>query len=183
MVILSSCQPSLPLPWKKRLFCRVRSWRKDDLHERWQPAESGNRPRWPWRGRPIVGPVSASCATGKLTKTFWQKGHELTVQLGRFPALFALTLASLALQAQFHNSKKWPCIFTWLNCSSSTLFFKLLPIPFPPLHSLPVCLLQCTIKKSWVPGCLLPSSFFILHPLMFVILDGLCDGAASLYTV
>lgn len=98
---------AFPVPlMKKCLFCRVKSWGKDNPCECWQPAEPGNKPRWPWRGRPTLGPASASCAIGKITKTFWQKGCELTVHLGRFPALFALTLASLALQAQFHNSKK-----------------------------------------------------------------------------
>lgn len=33
------------------------------------------------------------------------------------------------------------------------------------------------------PGCLFPSFFSILHPLMFVILDSVFDGAASPYTV
>lgn len=101
LLLLPSAFPGPSM--KKHLFCRMRSWGKDNPRECWQPVESGNEPRWPWRGRPTVGPVSASCVLGKITKTFWQKGREL---LGRFPALFVLTLASLALQARFHNSKK-----------------------------------------------------------------------------
>lgn len=170
---------------KKHLFWRLKSWGKDDPCERWQPSESGNKPRWPWRGHPTIRPVSASCATGKITKTFWQKGHKLTAA-GEASSSVSTYTGFPCFQAQFHNSKKWPYIFSADLTVPRQLYFSSF---FPSLSYFFIasqCICCSTKSRSleWVkPRCLFPSSFFMLHRLMFVILHGVCDRAAAPYTL
>lgn len=72
LLLLLSAFPA-PL-MKKHLFCKVRSWGKDDTSERWQPAQSGNKPRWALEGTSHRrAGVSLLCAW-KDHKDFLAKG-------------------------------------------------------------------------------------------------------------
>lgn len=168
-IFCSSRQPALSFWWRSIFFCRLRTWGKDKRVRALAAGRAGSKLMWPWRGCPAVELVSVSCAFGKIPNTFWQKGCELTVQSGGFPVLFALPfsaalmLVSLTLQAQLYSSEVRPCAFSWLHHPSSALFFRLLPILFPPLHSLSVYSLHYEDGNSECirPGCFLPSSFYL----------------------
>lgn len=124
---------------------------------------SGNKLRWPWRGHPAVKPVSASCATGKITNTSWQKGRKLTVQLGTFPVPFLC-------RHSFTTLKSDPVCLADLTQPDLSSFF---PIPSLPLHCLSVYSSHYKDGKSeciklW---CLLSSFFYLAF---FNVCESLC---------
>lgn len=135
---------------------------------------SGNKLRWPWRGHPAVKPVSASCATGKITNTSWQKGRKLTVQLGMFPVPFLC-------RHSFTTLKSDPVCLADLTQPDLSSFF---PIPSLPLHCLSVYSSHYkdgSLNASSFGACSLPS--FILRSLMFASLYVVCDGRTSITVI
>lgn len=89
------------------------------------------------------------------------------------------------------------CRHSFITLKSDPTYLADLTVPhqpyfssfFPSLSHLFIAsqCICCSLKirsLEWIkPGCLFLCFFFILHPLMFVILDGVFDGAASPYTV
>lgn len=88
----------------------------------------------------------------------------------------------------FTTLKSDPVYLADFTCSPSALCFKLFPVPFPPLQSLSVCLLQSKVKKSqasqaWESS---PFLFFFFNLAFFNVYDsGWCPWWKSvpLYSV
>lgn len=114
---------------------------RTNVWELWQPAELA--PSWCGLGGDVQlssrcqCPVRLERSQHFLAKGLWTDCAVGGVSSSVCVALFSCTdagvpyFASTALQL-------WSCTFSWLNHPLSTLFFRLLPILFPPLRSLSV---------------------------------------------
>lgn len=94
--------------------------------------------------------VSLLC-TWKDHKEFLAKGPHADSAAGEgSSSACAYALFPCLAGTSFTTLKSDPVYLADFTCSPSALYFKLFPIPFPPLQSLSVCLLQSKVKESRV---------------------------------
>lgn len=170
---------------KMHLFCRMRSWGRDDLCDAggWQTLATnqgglgGDMLLLGWCQPPVH--------LERSQRLFGKRASNWQWSWGGFQLCLHVCSPPLLSRHSFTALKSGPVYLADFTVSRQPYVSSFSP---SLSHLLRACRCVCFSPKlksiaRVKPGSLFPSSSFILHSLMFVILDGVHDGAVSPYTV